>query len=79
VDHFPTRGARSPGVTVPGYSASVTAILALIVKHTIGLRLDDKDDKEEMAGIGAAEHAETGYDFVVTGAALIQGRHGAKE
>ncbi|WP_043393933.1 ammonium transporter, partial [Mycolicibacterium llatzerense] len=45
---------------VLGYSAIVTAILALIVKYTIGLRLDRED---EATGIDEAEHAETAYEF----------------
>jgi Amt family ammonium transporter len=42
------------------YSAIGTAILALIVKYTIGLRLDKED---EANGIDEAEHAETAYEF----------------
>lgn len=45
---------------VLGYSAIATAILALIVKYTIGLRLDRE---EEATGIDEAEHAETAYEF----------------
>jgi len=45
---------------VLGYSAIVTAILALIVKYTIGLRLDKE---EEANGIDEAEHAETAYEL----------------
>ncbi|OKH84090.1 ammonia channel protein [Mycobacterium sp. ST-F2] len=45
---------------VLAYSAIVTAILALIVKFTIGLRLDKED---EATGIDEAEHAETAYEF----------------
>ncbi|RUP28875.1 MULTISPECIES: ammonium transporter [Mycolicibacterium] len=45
---------------VLAYSAIVTAILALIVKYTIGLRLDKED---EATGIDEAEHAETAYEF----------------
>ena len=65
--------------TVPAYSAIVTAILAilaLIVKYTIGLRLNEED---EVSGIDEAEHAETGDDFAVARAASIHGRHGAEE
>jgi ammonium transporter, Amt family len=62
--------------SVLAYSAVVTTILALIVKHTIGLRLNEED---EASGIDEAEHAETGYDFAVAGAASIHGRHGAEE
>jgi Amt family ammonium transporter len=49
---------------VLGYSAVVTAILALLVKHTIGLRLDRE---AEASGIDESEHAETAYDFAVAG------------
>jgi Amt family ammonium transporter len=54
------------------YSAIGTAILALIVKYTIGLRLDEED---ESTGIDEAEHAETGYDFASVGATTSLGRH----
>ena len=62
--------------TVPAYSPVVTTILALIVKHTIGLRLNEED---EVSGIDEAEHAETGYDLAVAGGASVHDRHGAKE
>jgi Amt family ammonium transporter len=42
------------------YCGIVTAIIAFIVKATIGLRVEDE---AEQAGIDEAEHAETGYDF----------------
>ena len=45
---------------VLAYSAVGTAILALIVKYTIGLRLDKE---EESNGIDEAEHAETAYEL----------------
>ena len=45
---------------VLAYSAIGTAILALIVKYTIGLRLDKED---EANGIDETEHAETAYEF----------------
>jgi len=61
---------------VLGYSAIGTAILALIVKYTIGLRLDRED---EAGGIDEAEHAETAYDFAVAGSGSVLGRHGAEE
>ena len=60
-----------------GYSAIVTAILALIVKYTIGLRLSEED---ESSGIDEAEHAETGYDLAaVSAGSSILVRHGAEE
>ena len=50
------------------YSGIVTLILALILKHTIGLRLNDED---EATGIDEAEHAESAYDFAIaTGSVL---------
>ncbi|WP_179471180.1 ammonium transporter [Mycolicibacterium vinylchloridicum] len=61
---------------VLGYSAVGTAILALIVKYTIGLRLDRE---EEASGIDEAEHAETGYDFATAGTGSVLGKHGAEE
>ena len=59
-----------------GYSAIVTAILALIVKYTVGLRLDPED---ESSGIDEAEHAETGYDLAAVGSSSVLARHGAEE
>jgi ammonium transporter, Amt family len=53
------------------YSAVGTAILALIVKYTIGLRLDAE---EEANGIDEAEHAETAYDFTTAGSSSVLGR-----
>ena len=42
------------------YSAVGTAIVAFIVKFTVGLRLDEE---EEHNGIDEAEHAETAYEL----------------
>ncbi|TQR84626.1 ammonium transporter [Mycobacterium hodleri] len=42
------------------YSAIGTAIVAYIVKFTVGLRLDEE---EERNGIDEAEHAETAYEL----------------
>jgi Amt family ammonium transporter len=44
----------------------------LIVKFTIGLRLDEE---EEVNGIDEAEHAETGYDFTTVGSSSVLGSH----
>ena len=63
-------------VVVLAYSAIATAILALIIKYTIGLRLDRE---EESAGIDEAAHAETAYDFAAAGAGSVIGRHSAQE
>ncbi|QFU87459.1 Ammonia channel precursor [Amycolatopsis sp. YIM 10] len=46
--------------SVLGYSFVVTAIIALLIKVTLGFRLP-KD--EEVVGIDEAEHAETAYEF----------------
>lgn len=58
------------------YSAVGTAIVALIVKYTIGLRINEED---ESSGIDDAEHAETGYDLAVAGGGSVLARHGAEE
>jgi ammonium transporter, Amt family len=59
--------------SVLAYSAVGTAILALIVKFTIGLRLDKEDESN---GIDESEHAETAYDFAsVGGGGSPLGRH----
>ena len=54
------------------YSAVGTAILALIVKFTVGLRLNEED---ESTGADESEHAETAYDFASVGAGSALGRH----
>ena len=54
------------------YSAIGTAILALIVKYTVGLRLNEED---ESTGADESEHAETAYDFASVGAGSALGRH----
>lgn len=51
-------------LSVAAYSAVGTAVIALLLKYTIGLRLDAED---EAAGIDEAQHAEGGYDFAVAG------------
>jgi len=60
---------------VLGYSAVVTAILALLLKYTIGLRLDRE---AEAAGIDEVQHAETAYDFAASGGGSVLTRHGAE-
>lgn len=69
--------------SVLAYSGVVTLILALILKYTIGLRLNPE---AEATGIDEAEHAESGYDFAVaTGSvlpprvAVADTRNGVKE
>jgi Amt family ammonium transporter len=54
--------------SVLAYSAVVTAILALAMKYTIGLRLGAED---EASGIDEAQHAESGYDFAVVGSSIL--------
>ncbi|WP_307857238.1 ammonium transporter [Mycobacterium sp. SM1] len=58
------------------YSAVGTAILALALKYTVGLRLSAED---EASGIDEAEHAESGYDFAALGTGSVLGRHGLEE
>ena len=58
------------------YCAIATAILAYIVKFTVGLRLSDED---EAAGADESEHAESGYDFATVGGGSVLGRHGGEE
>lgn len=57
--------------SVLAYSAIGTAILALIVKYTVGLRLDRED---EASGIDESEHAESAYDFATAGTGSVIGR-----
>ena len=45
---------------VLGYSLVVTAIIALILRAVIGLRVTEE---QEIGGIDLAEHAETGYEI----------------
>ncbi|MGH3942394.1 MAG: ammonium transporter [Pseudonocardiaceae bacterium] len=47
-------------VVVLAYSMVVTAVIALVLKFTIGLRVDDET---ELAGIDEVEHAEAGYEL----------------
>ena len=45
---------------VMAYSAVVTYLIALIIKHTIGWRISTTD---EVSGIDLVEHSEAGYDL----------------
>lgn len=54
------------------YSAIGTAIVAFIVKYTIGLRISDEG---EVAGADESQHAEGAYDFVALGSGSVIGRH----
>jgi Amt family ammonium transporter len=60
--------------SVLAFSAVGTAILALAIKYTIGLRLDKES---EAAGIDEAQHAESGYDFAIVGSSVLS--HPAEE
>jgi Amt family ammonium transporter len=50
--------------SVAAYSALGTAVVALIVKYTVGLRLGAE---VEASGVDEALHAESGYDFGAVG------------
>ncbi|GLZ49599.1 ammonium transporter [Actinomycetospora sp. NBRC 106375] len=52
------------------YSGVLTAVIALIVKVTMGLRIEEE---AETVGIDEAEHAESGYDY----SGMASGRVGA--
>src|SRR5271166_4829088 len=58
------------------YSAVVTLILALILKYTIGLRLNPE---AEDSGIDEAEHAESGYDFALVTGSVLPSRAAAED
>jgi ammonium transporter, Amt family len=47
-------------VAVIAYSGIATAIIALVIKAVMGLRVEDDS---EAAGVDEGEHAESGYDF----------------
>ncbi|MFE0735170.1 ammonium transporter [Streptomyces sp. NPDC058855] len=47
-------------VAVLAYSLIVSAVLALIIDRTMGMRVSEDD---EVSGIDQVEHAETAYDF----------------
>ncbi|MFI6288834.1 ammonium transporter [Streptomyces sp. NPDC051018] len=54
-------GKQAVGVlAVLGYSLVVSAVLALVLDRTIGMRVDED---VEISGIDQNEHAETAYDF----------------
>jgi Amt family ammonium transporter len=52
------------------YSFILTFIIALIIKKTIGFRVDEES---EVTGIDEGEHAETGYDFSTLGGRAASG------
>ncbi|MFI1184807.1 ammonium transporter [Streptomyces californicus] len=55
-------------VAVLAYSLLVSALLALAIHRTIGMRVSEDD---EVSGIDQAEHAETAYDFSGTGGGSV--------
>ena len=58
---FGSLGDQTLGVLVAVvYSGVLTAVIALAIKYTIGLRLDEED---EVNGIDLAAHGETAYDL----------------
>jgi len=58
---FGSLGDQTLGVLVAvAYSGVLTAVIALAIKYTIGLRLDEED---EVNGIDLAEHGESAYDL----------------
>jgi len=59
-----TIGASS----VLAFSGIGTLVIALLLKYTIGLRLNAED---EATGIDEAEHAESGYEFAVVGTSAV--------
>jgi Amt family ammonium transporter len=61
--------------SVLAYSALGTLVIALLLKYTIGLRLNAED---EVTGIDEAEHAESGYDLAVVGSTPVH-VHSAEE
>jgi Amt family ammonium transporter len=58
---FGSLADQSLGVLVAvAYSGILTTVIALAIKHTMGLRLDEED---EVNGIDLAAHGETAYDL----------------
>ena len=54
-------GKQAVGVfAVLAYSLVASALLALLLRRTIGMRVSDD---VEVSGIDRTEHAETAYDF----------------
>ena len=58
---FGSLGDQALGVVVAViYSGILTAVIALAIKYTIGLRLDEED---EVNGIDLVAHGESAYDL----------------
>ncbi|GAA3939664.1 ammonium transporter [Streptomyces gulbargensis] len=55
-------------VAVLAYSLIVSAVLALIIDRTMGMRVSEDD---EVSGIDQVEHAETAYDFSGAGGGTV--------
>ncbi|MEW2064019.1 ammonium transporter [Streptomyces sp. NPDC007002] len=55
-------------VAVLAYSLVVSAVIALAIHKTIGMRVSED---EEISGVDQAEHAETAYDFSGTGRGTV--------
>ncbi|MBD2829757.1 ammonium transporter [Streptomyces globisporus] len=55
-------------VAVLAYSLVVSALIALAIHRTIGMRVSEDD---EVSGIDQVEHAETAYDFSGTGGGSV--------
>ena len=47
-------------IAVLAYSLVVTAVIALVIKVIMGLRVSEE---QEITGIDLAEHAESGYEL----------------
>ena len=47
-------------VSVAAYSFVVSALIALAIKHTMGLRVNEKD---EDLGLDLSQHGQRAYDF----------------
>jgi len=58
-------GQAIAAFSVLGYSFVVTLILGMLIKYTIGFRVNEES---EATGIDENEHAETAYDFSSIGA-----------
>ncbi|MDQ0987337.1 ammonium transporter [Streptomyces sp. V2I9] len=55
-------------VAVLAYSLVVSALIALVIHRTIGMRVSEDD---EVSGIDQVEHAETAYDFSGAGGGSV--------
>ncbi|MBT0568356.1 ammonium transporter [Williamsia sp. CHRR-6] len=62
---FDQLGKQAVGAfAVLGYSAVATAVIALAIKYTIGLRIDAEGEDE---GADESQHAESAYDYATLG------------